>query len=104
MKITPTQKFLLVRMDDAAQLDQIGLPEGTYAEPYGDVILCGPDCTFIKVGDKVAFNPQNIIAGFDKGGDERMIIPESAVIAYIDPEHDQVGQKRFSVVESEKQE
>lgn len=91
MKIKPLTYFLLVRMHDVGEQSKLHLPEGATITPYGEVIATGPDCKNIKVGDKILFLPENFISGFDKGGDERFVIPESAVFGLIDTEEDQDG-------------
>ena len=78
-------------MHDVGEQSKLHLPEGASITPYGEVIAIGSDCKSIKVGDKVLFLPENYIAAFDKGGDERFVIPESSVFAIIDPEKDQDG-------------
>jgi NADPH:quinone reductase-like Zn-dependent oxidoreductase len=69
----------------------IKLPDGLNIEPYGEVIAVGPDCKIVKVGDFVMFVPQAYIAGFDQGADERFIISEGSVFAFVDPNMSQEG-------------
>jgi hypothetical protein len=91
MKITPTYNYLLIRVHNMPTGSEIELPESAQREPYGEVILTGPDCKVCKVGDKVLYLPANLVAGFDQHKDERFIIPEPAVFGFIDPDMNQDG-------------
>lgn len=91
MKVIPTQYFLLIRMHDVPSDSTVQLPEGLKREPYGEVIAHGPQCTFCTTGDFVLFLPNEYMAGFDQGHDERFIIAESCVFAKCDPEMTQDG-------------
>lgn len=91
MKITPTYNYLLVRMHDVPSKSGIKLPQGLQRQPYGEVVEAGPDCKVCKVGDLILFRPDNYVAGFDQGGDERFVIPEPAVFAFCDPVISQSG-------------
>lgn len=100
MKIIPTQNFLLVRMHDVPSDSNIELPEGLKREPYGEVILAGPDCKMCKVGDFVLFRPDNFVCGFEEHTDPRFIIPEPAVFAFCDPEATQSGVTELKVLKT----
>ena len=98
MKLIPLKGYLVIRMQNVKPEGGIELPEGTELEPYG-VIVVQPDPTSqFKVGDKVIFRPDNIIAGFDKGGDERFIIPQSCIYAFCDPDSTQDGAEKLTVL------
>lgn len=91
MKLTPTYNYLLIRVHNVPTDSPIELPETAQQEPYGEVIAAGPDCKVCKVGDKVVYRPDNLVCGFDQGKDERFIIPEPAVFAFIEPGVNQEG-------------
>ena len=103
MKIIPTQNYILVRMHDISSDSDIQLPEGLQREPYGEVVLCGPECKFTKPGQTVLFHPLSII-GFDKGGDARYIVSEGSVFAICDPEVTQDGHTELKIVKNSPEE
>ena len=100
MRVIPTYNFLLIRMHDIGTDSDIELPEGFRREPYGEVLEAGPDCKVCQVGDLVLFLPQNMIAAFDKGHDERFIIPEPAVFAKCDPRVTQAGVEELKILKN----
>ena len=87
MKIIPTQRYLLVCLHDQPSDTKIALPDGAERECYGEVLLAGPDCQFVKSGDLVLFMPQTTVIGFDRGTtEERYIVSEGSIFATCDPE------------------
>jgi len=100
MKITPTTNFCLVRMRDLYTHNAIKLLEGVKIEPYGEVVATGPDCKTAKVGDKVLFVPEAYVAGFDQGNDERFIISEGSIFAFVELDMNQEGVAEPKIVKT----
>lgn len=86
MTIIPTQAFLLIRVHNVPDQGTILTPDATKL-PYGEVLAAGPKCEFCAVGDSVLFRPENYVAGFDQGQDEKFIIPEAAVFGKVSPDN-----------------
>ncbi len=100
MQIIPQQNYLLIRVHDAPSDSSIELPSGLQREPYGEVILAGPDCIFVQPGDKILYMPSALLVGFDQHTDPRFIISEGSVFAKCDPEATQDGHTELKIVKN----
>lgn len=100
MKIIPQQNYLLVRLYDEPSDSSVVLPEGLAREPYGKIVLAGPDCKFCKEGDNILFMRSALLTGFDQGHDERFIISEGSVYAKCDPEATQDGHTELKILKN----
>jgi hypothetical protein len=89
MKLIPQQYYLLIRICDTKADSKIITVNGTAPKvmPFGEVLAVGPDCKFVKPGDKVLFNLENMI-GFETL--KQFLIAEGGVFAKLELEGEEV--------------
>ena len=96
MKIIPQQNYLLGVVKDLPSDSGVLLPEGMQREPYGLILEVGPDCKFVKKGDKILFFVSSVM----KFDEDRFVIAEGCVFALCDPEATQDGHTELKIVKN----